>query len=546
METKISRLILCPCPDLPAEVAALARRLENLGAPVHLAPALCSPAGLQELDSLGTAAGEVLIAACGPQRVAAFRDPPGAPLPPVVDLLTATDLEEAAARVAAALARPPAPAPEVPAPPRAVLVIGGGIAGVQAALDLAEAGIQVHLFDTALSIGGTMARLDKTFPTLDCSICILGPRLVEAASHPLIELLTWAELERVAGRPGDFQVEVTERPRYVDMRVCVGCGACSKVCPVILPSRWNLGLSPRKCIRIVFAQAVPLRATLEREYCIDCRLCEAACERQAIDLSARPRHRRLQVGAIIVATGAPPFDPRLKGEYHYGATRRVVTGLEFERLLCATGPTGGALVGPDGRPVKRLAFIQCAGSRDQRFLPYCSGICCTASLKQAMIAREHDPEVEITVFFNDLRTSAKGAEDLLRRAKKAGIRLLQGLPGALVADTPETVEIIHASLAGGGPRRLPVDLAVLAVGLAPPPVHPAMEELLGPRDPFGFPQAADPLARPVDAATPGVFLAGTCLGPKDITESVCQGSAAAARALRFLLSTAAPDRIRFP
>ncbi|MEJ5329921.1 MAG: CoB--CoM heterodisulfide reductase iron-sulfur subunit A family protein [Desulfobaccales bacterium] len=526
-------VILCPCQDLPAEPSVLARRLERAGAAVRVSPPLCTPAGLAELEALGEPAEGVLLAACGPLSRQVL--PVCQPFP-VVDLLSAADLEEAVGRVLAALARPlPPPAP-LRLRSREVLVVGGGIAGVQAALDLAEAGILVHLFDAALSIGGTMARLDKTFPTLDCSICILGPRLVEAASHPRINLITWGELEQISGRAGDFQVEITEKPRYVDMSRCVGCGACSRVCPVILPSRWNLGLSPRKCIRIVFAQAVPLRATLEREYCIDCRLCESACERQAIDLAARPRTRILHVAAIVVATGAVPLSPRLKGEYHYGDHRRVLTGLEFERLVCATGPTGGALVGPDGRPLKSLAFIQCAGSRDRRFLPYCSGICCAASLKQALIAKEHDPEVEITVFFNDLRLAGKGGEDLLHRAREAGIRLVQGLPGAIEPDPDGGVRIISAALAGGGPRRLRVDLAVLAVGLAPPPPHPVLEDLIGPRDVSGFYQAADPVLAPLDACTPGVFFAGTCLGPKDITESVSQGSAAAARVLTFLRS----------
>lgn len=531
-----SRVILCPCPELPAEPAVVARRLERAGAAVRVSSPLCAPAGLAELEALAPSAEGVVLAACGPLSHEVLPSLGALPLFSVVDLVGAVDLEEVVGRVLAALARPFRPAVPPAVRSREVLVIGGGIAGVQAALDLAEAGIRVHLFDRALSIGGTMARLDKTFPTLDCSICILGPRLVEAASHPLIHLITWAELERLTGQAGDFWGEFTEKPRYVDMSRCVGCGACSAVCPVILPSRWNLGLSPRKCIRIVFAQAVPLRATLEREYCIDCRLCEKACERQAIDLGARPRTRRLHVGAVVVATGAVPFTPRLKGELQWGDHRRVLTGLEFERLICATGPTGGALVGPDGRPVRRLAFIQCAASRDRRFLRYCSGICCAASLKQALIAKEHDPEVEITIFFNDLRLTGKGGEDLLYRVREAGIRLEQGLPGSIEADEARGVEIISAPLAGGGPRRLRVDLAVLAVGLAPPPPHPVLDELAGPREESGFYQPADPVLAPLDARTPGVFFAGTCVGPKDITESVSQGSAAAARVLTFLRS----------
>jgi heterodisulfide reductase subunit A len=496
--------------------------------------ALCTPAGLEELAAALADPEEWLIAACGSPG-AGFISLLASHRPPrVADLLTAADLEEAAARLTLALADPPEP----PCPPvgvsRDVLVVGGGIGGVQAALDLADAGVRVYLLDASLSIGGTMAQLDKTFPTLDCSICILGPRLVEAAIHPNIELITWADLTAIRRADGDFTVELIQKPRYVDMSSCVGCGACSEVCPVILPSRWQLGLKARKCIRIVFAQAVPLRATVEKEYCIDCRLCLGACERGAIDLAAESRPRGLTVGAIILATGARPFDPRIKGEYRYGVDHRVLTGLEFERLICATGPTGGALLRPDGRPLKRLAFIQCVGSRDRRFLPYCSGVCCTASLKQAMVALEHDPDLEITIFYNDIRTSSKGAEELYVRARAAGVRFIKGLPGRIEAGSQGGLAISVAPVGSGGPIRLEVDLTVLAVGLTPPASDPLLNGLLTACDPLGFYQGTDPVLAPLDATTPGVFLAGTCQGPKDIAETVCQGSAAAGRVLNFL------------
>ena len=215
------------------------------------------------------------------------------------------------------------------------------------------------------------------------------------------------------------------------MSKCVGCGTCTTVCPVIVPSRWNLGLKPRKCIRIIFAQAVPLRATIEKDYCIDCQMCVQACEHQAINLLYRPSQRRLTVGAIVLATGAHPFDPSIKSEYGYGRIPGVVTNLEFERIVCATGPTLGSLVTSGGRPVKRLAFIQCVGSRDRRFLPYCSGYCCTASIKEAMLALEHEPDCEVTIFYNDIRTSGKGFEELYLRAQAAGVRFIKGLPGRI-------------------------------------------------------------------------------------------------------------------
>jgi len=430
-------ILICPCPDLKFDAQALVAQLSRKGLEVRLTPRLCTPAGLAELrQALATGPEQFLIAACGPEvNAGLFQRLWGDACPP---------------------------------------------------LDLADAGHQVYLVDSSLSIGGTMAQLDKTFPTLDCSICILGPRLVEAATHPNIELLTYVDLGAIRGRAGAFEVDLTLRPRYVDMAKCVGCGACAEVCPVIVPSRWNLGLKPRKCIRIVFAQAVPLRSTLEREYCIDCQMCVAACDRQAIDLEARPVERRLLVGAIILATGARPLDPSLKSEYGYGRLPRVITALEYERLV------------------------------------------------EAMLALEHNPEAQVTVFFNDIRTSGKGFEDLYLRAQKAGVRFVKGLPGRLEADDSGRPVIHYEDQLSGRRRRLTVDLAVLAVGLAPPPEIPAFEDDGPERDAFGFFRGRHPTLKPLASTLPGVFLAGTCQGPQDISETVCQGSAAAAQVMQLL------------
>ena len=287
------------------------RGCKQAGVQADLAPPLCTPDGLARLRKLTAAkARPWLVAACGPEIHAGFFQALAGEAPlPVVDVRSCADLETALGALTLALeTREP---PEITAVPvcREVLVVGGGVGGCQAALDLANAGFTVYLAESSLSIGGTMAQLDKTFPTLDCSICILGPKLVEVAAHPNIELLSYASLSRIAGQAGSFEVEVTIKPRYVNMSKCVGCGTCTTVCPVIVPSRWNLGLKPRKCIRIIFAQAVPLRATIEKDYCIDCQMCVAACEHQAINLLYRPSQRRLTVGAIVLATGARPFDP---------------------------------------------------------------------------------------------------------------------------------------------------------------------------------------------------------------------------------------------
>jgi heterodisulfide reductase subunit A len=530
----LAKVLICNCPDLKVDGGELAARLARAGLEARLAAPLCTPEGLTQLRTLlASGPRDWLLAACGPEVNAGFLRLLAGEALRLVDVLAYEDLEAAAGALLLAREAPPQPEPVVAAPFRDVLVVGGGVGGCQAALDLANAGYQVYLAETSLSIGGTMAQLDKTFPTLDCSICILGPKLSEVAAHPRIELLTYASLDRLAGQAGHFEVDLTIRPRYVNMSKCVGCGTCATACPVIVPSRWNLGLKPRKCIRIIFAQAVPLRATIEKEYCIDCQMCVQACERQAINLLYHPTPRHLEVGAIVLATGARPFDPTIKSEYGYGRLTSVVTSLEYERLVCATGPTTGSLVTPEGRPVRRLAFIQCVGSRDRRFLPYCSGFCCTASIKQAMLALEHDPETQVTIFYNDIRTSGKGFEELYRRARRAGVRFIKGLPGRLEEDEAGRPVIDYEDQISGRRATLTVDLAVLAVGLQAPP-EPLPFAGPGPaRDAAGFYQGRHPILHPLESTVPGVFLAGTCLGPRDISETVCQGSGVAARIMRL-------------
>jgi heterodisulfide reductase subunit A len=529
------KLLLCNCPDLKVDLAAVVAELAAQQVESVVLEPCCTPTGLARLkEMLRESPEECILAACGPELSSRFFKLLTSLRAPVVDLWAWQDVAEAAGELLLALEA----GPRLEVPPEAiqsaVLVIGGGVGGSEAALDLARSGHAVYLLDESLSIGGTMAKLDKTFPTLDCSICILGPKLVEVASHPNIELLTYAQLKRISGKPGNFQVEVTLKPRYVDMSKCVGCGSCAEVCPVIVASRWNLGMKPRKCIRVIFAQAVPLRATIEKEYCIDCRQCAKTCGRQAINLDDVPRTLELRVGAVVVATGAVPFDPSLKSEYGYGRLPQVLTNLEFERLICASGPTMGNLVTPLGSPVQKLAFIQCVGSRDRRFLPYCSGYCCTASIKEAMLALEHDPNIEVTIFYNDIRTSGKGFEELYLRAQDAGIRFIKALPGRITPDEQGWPVVVYEDPESGRQEQLSVDLAVLAAGLEGPKNPLPFIDLPPEQDEQGFFREQHPVMHPVESNRTGVFLAGTCLGPQDIADTVCQASGAAGRVLRLL------------
>ncbi|MCK4963705.1 MAG: CoB--CoM heterodisulfide reductase iron-sulfur subunit A family protein, partial [Dehalococcoidia bacterium] len=299
------------------------------------------------------------------------------------------------------------------------LVIGGGVAGIQAALDLADAGHQVYLVEKEPSIGGIMAQLDKTFPTMDCSICVLGPKMMDVGRHPRIELLTYSEVEEVSGYVGNFKVRVRRKARYVEEDECNVCGDCAEVCPVVLPDEFQRGFSSRKAAYIPLPQAVPSAYLIEMEQClgnnpIACAKCVDACEKQCIDLNMQDEIVELDVGTIIVATGMGIYDPTPLDEYGYTRFENVITTIEFERLICGGGPTDGHLIRPSDRQTpKRIGFIQCIGSRtENRGNPYCSNVCCMNTVKDSLLIKEHHPDAEIYVFYMDIRAFGKGFEDL--------------------------------------------------------------------------------------------------------------------------------------
>jgi heterodisulfide reductase subunit A len=415
------------------------------------------------------------------------------------------------------------------------LVIGGGVAGIQASLDLADQGFKVYLVEKSPSIGGKMAQLDKTFPTMDCSACILTPKMVDVARHENIELLTYAEVKEVNGYIGNFKVKVEKKPRFVKEAECTGCGLCADACPIEVGNEFDLGLGTRKAIYVPFPQAVPLVYTIDKDSCLGCGMCEAVCDLDAIDFDQESTILELDIGTIVVATGYDIFDARKKEEYGYGLYDNVINGLEFERLICASGPTGGRLLRPsDGREPKRIAFIQCVGSRDEKVGNlYCSRVCCMYAIKNARLYKEKHPEAEIYIFYIDIRAFGKGYEEFYKAAQdEYGIKFIRGRPSEVVEDSKTKNLIIRAEdTLLGEPIEVDVDLVVLSVGMEPPADAESIQNLLRISiGPDGFFLEAHPKLRPVDTLTEGVFLAGVAQGPKDIPDAVAQASAAASRA----------------
>jgi len=421
---------------------------------------------------------------------------------------------------------------------RRTLIIGGGVAGIQAALDLADAGYKVYLVEKEPSIGGKMAQIDKTFPTMDCSICILAPKMAEAGRHPNIELLTNSEVASITGYIGNFHVAVEKKPRYVTAD-CTACGDCSDVCPVAKPNEFDVGLALRKAIYTPFAQAVPSVYIIDMDSClgyqpIACGKCKEACEANAIDFDQVPDELHLDVGTVIVATGVDTYDPTILDDYGYTRFENVITSLEFERLINAGGPSGGKLIRPsDGQIPKKVGFIQCIGSRSQKQgNPYCSNVCCMNTIKDSLLIKEHWPETEIEVFYIDIRAFGKGFEDLYKRSKEEGVAFIRGIPAEIEED-PESrnLRIKVEETAMGKIIEREFDMIILSIGIEPRYDSDVVQKLLTlSRTSDGFFMEAHPKLRPVDAPTPGVFICGCAEGPKDIKDSVTQASAAASRA----------------
>ncbi len=424
-----------------------------------------------------------------------------------------------------------------------VLVIGGGIAGMQASLDLGGRGFQVYLLEETPSIGGRMAQLDKTFPTMDCSICILAPKMIECFRHPNIKLLTYSELKEVSGSAGNFKVKILQKARCVDESKCTGCGVCAEHCPTEVPNEFDMGLGMRKAIYMPMPQAVPRCMTVDKDNCLKCRLCTKVCKAGAINLDQQPEEVELNVGAIVVATGFNQYNPSEIKEYGYGRHKNVLTALEFERWVCASGPVGGHLIRPsDGRIPKRIVFIQCVGSRSLKFgSPFCSSVCCMYATKEALIIREHDPHVEVFIFYNELRAFGKGFQEFVNRARDEwGVKYIRSRPGEIVEDpTTTSLTIWYDDTATREIKSLSdVDLVVLCSALVPRVGNKKLAGIMGVElDEFGFFKVRHPLLTPVDTNVAGIFACGYCQAPKDIPDSVAQASAAAARAAETIALT---------
>ncbi len=414
------------------------------------------------------------------------------------------------------------------------LVIGGGVAGIQSALDLADMGFKTYLVEKNPTIGGRMAQLDKTFPTLDCSMCILAPKMVDVGKHENIELLTYSEVKDVDGYIGNFKVTVEKKPRYIDESICTGCGSCTEVCPIEIPNYFDEGVGMVKAAYIPFPQAVPLCATIDKDYCIDCHLCDTACERGAINHNQKPEEIELEVGTIIVATGYDPYDASGKKEYIYEDSQNVITGLELERYINASGPTQGHVIVPSsGETPKRVAFIQCVGSRDEQInKPYCSRVCCMYAMKNAQLIIDHEPDTEVAIYYMDIRAFGKGFEEFYKRSQeKYGIKFIRGRPASVIENPDKTLTVRAEDSLLGKVTEYDYDMVVLSVGLEPPANSETLRQTLGiSKSADGFLMEAHPKLRPVDTLTDGIYLAGVAQGPKDIPDAVAQASGAAARA----------------
>ena len=424
------------------------------------------------------------------------------------------------------------------------LVIGGGIAGIQAALDIADAGYEVDIVERRPTIGGRMAQLDKTFPTLDCSACILTPKMVDCAQNEKINLYTYSEVDEVKGFVGNFKVKIKKKARYVDTTKCTGCGLCMAACPSKKGlNEFNMNLNTRPAIYIPFAQAIPNVAIIDPEQCIKlktgkCGLCQMKCGVGAIDYTQKDEYVEREYGAIVVATGFKPIDLTDFNEYGYADNKDVITSLELERLMNAAGPSKGTLLRPsDNTHPKVITFIQCVGSRDVSGCgkPYCSKICCMYTAKHAMLIREKYPDTTVNVFYIDVRTPGKNYDEFYRRAvEQYGVNYIKGMVGKVYNENGKLM-VQGSNLLDNEQVVIPSDLVVLATAIEPDPsVRDIATKLTISIDTNNFLTEAHAKLKPVECATAGVFLAGVCQGPKDVPETVSQASAAASKVIGLL------------
>jgi len=455
--------------------------------------------------------------------------------------------ERAKAIVGAAVRRvafqEPLEVKKVPVNPN-VLIVGGGITGIEAALQIADSGKKVYLVEKEPTIGGYMARFDKTFPTLDCAACILTPKMVNVAQHPNIELLSYSDVTGFSGYVGNFTARIRRRPRYVEEEKCNGCGLCTEKCPISVPSEFDCGLGKRKAIYRPFPQAVPNIPVIDREHCLFftkgiCKVCVKFCPRGAINFDQKEEFVDLEVGAAILATGFDLFDASKVKQYGYGRLPNVITSLEFERFSHASGPTGGKILLKNGQTPASIAILHCIGSRDTNFNEYCSRVCCMYSMKMAHLAHEKT-EGKVYEFYIDIRAFGKGYEEFYKRLLNEDTVFIRG-KAAEVTDFAQTpaekgkLIVVAEDTLLGIVRRTPVDMVVLSVGLEPRKDAADLARIFSiSRSKDGFFLERHPKLAPVSTASDGIFIAGSCQSPKDIPDSVAQGAAAAANALSLI------------
>jgi heterodisulfide reductase subunit A len=413
-----------------------------------------------------------------------------------------------------------------------VVVIGAGIAGIQAALDIADHGIHVHLIEREPSIGGHMAQLDKTFPTNDCSMCILSPKMVDVQRHPYITIYTCAEVEKIEGSVGHFSVTVKKYPRYVDESTCNGCGDCIQICPVEVYNRFDAGIGVRKAIYKPQPQSVPDIVIKDPDHCIECGLCYDACGLGSVLHEDTPKEITIHAASIVISTGYAVFDAKNKPQFGHLLLPNVITSLELERMINASGPTGGKIKRlSDGEVPQTIVFIQCVGSRDMTInRQYCSCVCCMQAIKNAILIKEKNPESDIIICYMDIRSYGKGYEEYYERAKALGVRFLRGMPSDVLADrNGMTIQVENSETSEV--QVLHPDLVVLSVGIGPAEKTGQIAEQFGiPLEDTGFIKPLNDAVDTVATLRPGIYVAGTATTPRDIPDSVASGGSAAMRA----------------